>query len=69
MAYDGSGEFRVEVIGWLPDSSPLHDRVRQDRAPYHVWERQGLLRTVPGPVIDPQYMAREIADIVERYDV
>lgn len=69
LAPDGGGAYRLDVIAWLPDTPALHERARLDRAPYDMWHKQRLLRTVPGPVIDPTYMAQELADILERYDV
>lgn len=32
---------------WLPEETLL-ERQREDKVPYHLWERQGLLRVVPG---------------------
>jgi phage terminase large subunit-like protein len=69
LAADGGGAYRLSVVCWLPDRPSLYERAKQDRAPYEMWHKQGLLRTVPGPVIDPRFMAQEIADILERYDV
>lgn len=69
LAPDGGGAYRLNVICWLPDTPTLFERSKHDRAPYDLWHKQGLLRTVPGPVIDPQFMAQEMADILERFDV
>lgn len=32
---------------WLPEETLLQ-RQKEDKVPYHLWERQGLLRVVPG---------------------
>jgi phage terminase large subunit-like protein len=69
LAPDGGGAYRLDVISWLPDAPTLHERARLDRVPYDMWYKQGLLRTVPGPVIDPRFMAQELADILEQFDV
>lgn len=69
LASDGGGEFRVTTIAWLPDTPTLYERARMDRAPYDAWHRQGLLRTVPGPVIDPSFMAQELSEILDLYNV
>ena len=45
--------FYVDLIPyfWLPRETLL-ERVRTERIPYDLWERDGHLRVTPGPVID-----------------
>ncbi len=69
IARDDDGGFRVDSISWLPSQPDLRDRSRSDRVPYDLWHKVGLLRTVPGPIIDPAFMAGEIQDLFRRYDV
>jgi phage terminase large subunit-like protein len=38
----------------------LHERERRDRMPYGVWVREGILTLTPGPVIDQDYIKRDI---------
>jgi phage terminase large subunit-like protein len=45
--------YHVELIPyfWLPEET-LMERVRTERIPYDVWQRQGKLFVTPGPAID-----------------
>lgn len=53
----------VKPFFWMPHDS-VAIRAKEDRAPYDVWVKQGLIRTTPGKVIDYSFVAKEIAEIV-----
>ncbi|WP_275381724.1 terminase TerL endonuclease subunit [Xenorhabdus bovienii] len=42
---------------------------KTDRVPYDAWKRQGFLRTTPGATVDYEYIAKELVEIVERFDI
>lgn len=53
---------------WLP-ADGLADKADADRAPYVAWRDAGHLRTIPGPVIDPRYVAAEIARLHAKFRI
>lgn len=68
IAQDESG-----VWHWFPKAyapaEGLRDRARRDRAPYDVWVREGLLIATPGASVDYEYVARDLVELCEQYDV
>lgn len=56
-------QLRVVPHFWMPQDT-VAEATRRDRAPYDVWVRQGLMRTTPGKVIDYDFVARDIGEIV-----
>jgi len=61
-------KWHVKAYFWTP-SKGLRDRAKRDRAPYDVWESQGLIRAIPGAAVDYEAVAREMRDILEDCDV
>ena len=53
---------------WTPKDT-LRDREDKDRAPYTTWARQGHLIAIEGRVIDYGWVAKQIGDIQEDYDL
>ena len=51
-----NGVVHVRPTFWLPADS-LHERSRNDRVPYDVWEKQGQLMTTPGRSIEYSWIA------------
>lgn len=62
------GSFDVLARFYLPDAN-LHDKSEADRVPYDVWARQGFLTAIPGSVVDPAYVAQDIAEAASLYDL
>lgn len=52
-----------EVWAWMPERS-VAERSREDKQPYDVWVKQGWLRTCPGAVVDYDFVAQEIIELV-----
>jgi phage terminase large subunit-like protein len=52
--------FHVRPLFWLPGD--VHARTDQDRVPYDVWQRQGLLYSA-GAATDPEVIARKVGEI------
>jgi phage terminase large subunit-like protein len=61
---DFDGVFHVKPFFWLPGD--LQERSDVDRAPYQVWEREGLLTAV-GVTTDPAVIALKIAELSQEY--
>jgi len=53
---------------WVPDEN-WYERVKQDRAPYDVWIREGIMQTTPGNVVDYDIILEEIEADMKRFDV
>jgi len=47
---------------WMPQDT-VKLRSKEDQAPYDVWVKQGLIKTTPGPVLDYDFIARDIGEI------
>ncbi|MBD2785511.1 terminase large subunit [Xenorhabdus sp. DI] len=62
------GMWNVYPHFWTPKQTLL-DRAKTDRVPYDVWEKQGLLRVVPGSVVDYDFVVKDIAEILSDFDV
>ncbi|WP_299821344.1 terminase TerL endonuclease subunit [uncultured Jannaschia sp.] len=65
---DDAGGFDVLPRFFLP-AQGIEDKSDQDRVPYDLWARQGLLTLIPGAVVDPGVIAETIAEACETYDV
>lgn len=60
---DDAGNVHLMSKAWTPIAT-VEARTRRDRAPYDAWVRQGLLLTTPGPAIDYDFVAADIARLV-----
>ena len=60
--------FDVLPYFWIPENN-LHKRVRQDRVPYDLWDRQGFIKATPGDVIDYSYILQTIGECAKKFDV
>ena len=61
---DIDGVFHVLPEFWLPGD--VKDRTDQDKAPYDVWAREGLI-TLAGRTTDPRVIALRIAELSGQY--
>jgi phage terminase large subunit-like protein len=61
-------KWHVKAYFWTP-AKGLRDRARRDRAPYDIWEQQGLIRAIPGAAVDYEAVARDMRDILEDCNV
>lgn len=60
--------FDVVPHFWLPEDG-LRDKSKSERVPYDIWADEGYLTTIPGTVINPEVIARTVAEIYETYDL
>lgn len=58
----------VEPFFWVPETK-IEEAVRERRAPYDAWARDGFLRVISGNTIDYDYVRTDIAQICEPYEV
>lgn len=53
---------------WTPEET-LEDRERRDKVPYRGWVRTGFLETCPGSVIEMEWLALRIQELIDIYNV
>lgn len=63
-----AGLWHVLPIFWTPEST-LVERSKRDRSPYDAWVRDGFMKATPGPAVEYDFVARDIAAITEGMDV
>ncbi|MTH96652.1 terminase large subunit [Roseibium sp. RKSG952] len=62
------GLWHVQPTFWLPEHG-LREKAKADRAPYDVWEREGLLKTCPGASVDYDFVAQFIRTVCDEYQI
>jgi phage terminase large subunit-like protein len=65
---DAANEWHVRPYFWAP-AVGLVERARRDRAPYDLWQQQGILETTPGASIDYGYVAQRLGELLEDCDL
>jgi phage terminase large subunit-like protein len=60
--------FAVLCWFWLPEDG-LGDRELRDGVPYVAWKEKGLLKTTPGAAVDYAWIAEELNQVSEDYDI
>ena len=61
-------KWHVKAYFWTPEKG-LRDRAKRDRAPYDIWESEGLIRAISGAAIDYETVAKDMADILDGCNV
>ncbi|HWM82955.1 MAG TPA: terminase TerL endonuclease subunit [Pseudolabrys sp.] len=57
---------KLYVKTWyFTTKSGIHDRARDDNAPYDQWADQGFLAAVPGATIDYEFVANKVKGLVD----
>ncbi len=59
IGIDDDGAGHVRMMFWTPERG-LHEREKTDKAPYTLWQKQGILNAVPSANIDYDYVAQQI---------
>ena len=58
----------VMQMYWLPEDL-LERRVKEDKIPYDLWEKQGLLRTCPGNKVHYKFVREWFEEIQNEHDI
>lgn len=58
----------VECNAWLPREG-IVEKSRDDRVPYDVWHKQGLLTLTPGRAIRYDWVAHQLRKVFDDYEV
>lgn len=61
VAFESDGFIHVHPFFWLPEKG-IRDRSKQDRVPYDVWAKQGLLKLCAGATVDYESVIRDLMD-------
>lgn len=68
VVWQGETGWQAVAKFWTPEAS-IVDRSKRDRAPYDLWAEQGLMIATPGMAVDYDFVAREIVEDCDRYDM
>jgi phage terminase large subunit-like protein len=68
VAQDSAGVVHVQPHFFAPQQG-LRERADRDRAPYDLWQQQGLLTATPGASVDHEYVAQCLANFAARCDL
>lgn len=60
--------YKVLARFWIPEDN-MHERIRRDRVPYDVFEREGLIKATPGNVIDYAWIIKQFEDDAKEFDL
>lgn len=53
---------------WLPEER-LNNRTKEDKIPYDLWQKQGILRTCEGNKVNPYDMLEWFVELKEKYNI
>ena len=66
---EGAGAEAFDVVpAFFVPAERIAARVARDRVPYDQWAREGLITATPGPVVDYEYVRRQLLEWDDRYD-
>lgn len=65
---DKNGHLHVKTWYWTTKPG-LEDRAKKDVAPYPIWVKQEFLEAIDAPIIDKEFVAAKVAEIVSKQDV
>lgn len=68
LVFPRGESFDVVPHFWLPEDG-LRDKSQSEKVPYDLWAKQGYLHTIEGAVIQPEIIARFVAEVAETYDL
>jgi len=65
---DEDDKYVILPYFWIPEET-VDLRVRRDRVPYDIWERQGLIQTTEGNVVHYGYIEKFIEDLGKKFNI
>lgn len=68
LVFPQDNPWSVKSYFWLPKFG-IVEKSKKDRVTYDVWEKQGHLLTTPGKSIEYEYVAQQIAELFDQYDI
>lgn len=67
LLFDDEYPKKVLPFFWIPEES-VTPRTKRDGVPYEMWVKQGLIKAIPGPVIDHRVIRQDILELRNVYD-
>lgn len=68
MIAEINGAWEVKPTFWLPEEG-LIEKGKEDRVPYDLWRQQGFLKTTPGKSIEYEWVAEEVMQAFDDYNI
>ena len=70
VLFKTSPESKIYILQmfWLPEDL-LEKRTKEDKIPYDIWQKQGLLRTTPGNELHPKFVTEWLREVRDQYDI
>lgn len=68
MVFPDGDKYHVVPQFFMP-ADGIRDRAKEDKVPYDVWAKQGLITLIDGPVIVPAIVAQHVAEAAENFDL
>ena len=62
------GSLYVVSRFFMPEANII-ERASEDRVPYDIWAKQGFITLIPGSTIDPGFVAEELFQAAQKYDL
>lgn len=62
------GQTSVQCRFYAPEEG-VEERAHKDRVPYDLWARQGHLILTPGATVDYEFIARDLAELYEDFQI
>jgi phage terminase large subunit-like protein len=60
--------FDIKCQFFMPEAN-IAERSNEDRVPYDLWARQGFITLIPGATIDPSFVAHEIVQASQTFEL
>jgi len=67
-AQDAEKNWHCNAMFWKPEAT-IKEHAKRDRQPYERWAEEGLITTTPGKAVDYEFVARDIANVVEELNL
>ena len=68
LEIDGQQKYYVHSHSFMPRER-LQEHLETDQAPYHIWEKNGLITVTSGFKTDYKFIVKHLQDLQEQYDL
>ncbi|HUW33936.1 MAG TPA: terminase TerL endonuclease subunit [Planctomycetota bacterium] len=68
IVFRRDGAYYVLPFFWVP-ADTIERRAREDKVPYPLWVKQGILNATPGNVVDYDFVRTEVTRLCREYHV
>jgi phage terminase large subunit-like protein len=57
------------IVNYYMPEATIMDRAKEDKVPYDMWVRAGLIKTTPGNVIDYKFIQKDVINASKLYNL